>query len=136
MHQPSVSWHMIPMKFSSWSIICFGQKEPISVQFFRLLSALMKVHPSSHAIFETTRLGFIQILHHCSASWKRTPLYFLAQSLYTSTKKPIEKKFSDFCVVWWKFTKFLMSYMKSQVSFSLNFASLSRVIKDNCSVLF
>ena len=35
---------------------------------FRLLSALMKVHPIPHAIFETTRSGFIQILHHCSVS--------------------------------------------------------------------
>ena len=35
---------------------------------FRLLGALMKVHPISHAIFETTRSGFIQILHHCSLS--------------------------------------------------------------------
>ena len=31
---------------------------------FRLLGALMKVHSISQAIFETTRSGFIQILHH------------------------------------------------------------------------
>ena len=36
-------------KCSSWNIICFGQKEPIKVQFCRLLSALMKVHPLPHA---------------------------------------------------------------------------------------
>ena len=30
------------MKFSNWNIIFFGQKEPTKVQFFRLLSALMK----------------------------------------------------------------------------------------------
>ena len=38
----SVSWHIIPLKFSNWNIICFGQEEPINVQFFRLLSALKK----------------------------------------------------------------------------------------------
>ena len=50
MHHPSVPWHIIPLKFSSWSITCFGQKEPISVQFFRLLSALMKVHPIPYVV--------------------------------------------------------------------------------------
>ena len=37
-------------------------------QFFRLLSALMKVHPIPHGIFETARSRFIQILHRCSVS--------------------------------------------------------------------
>ena len=77
----SVSWHLIPLKFSSWNILCFGQKEPIKVQFFRLLRALMKVHPVPHAIFETTRSGFIQILYHCSGSWKINPLYFCSSNL-------------------------------------------------------
>ena len=53
-HHFSVSWHINPMKSSSWNI-CFGQKEPIKIQFFRLLSALMKVHQIPHGIFETTR---------------------------------------------------------------------------------
>ena len=48
--------------------ISFGQKEPINIQFFRFLSAVMKVHPIPHAIFQITRSGFIQILHHCSVS--------------------------------------------------------------------
>ena len=39
-------------------------------------------------------------------------------------------KFSDFWVVGWKFTKFLMPYLKPQVSFSLNFASLFNVMVD------
>ena len=51
-------------------------KEPIKVQFFRLLSALRKFHPIPHAIFESTRSEeFIQILHHCSLPWNTTPLY-------------------------------------------------------------
>ena len=48
--------------------IYFGQKEPVKVQFFRLLSALVKVHPIPHATFETLGSGFIQILHHCPVS--------------------------------------------------------------------
>ena len=137
MHHPSVSWHIIPMKFSSWNIICFGQKEPIKVQFFRLLSALMKVHPIPHAIFETTRSGFIQILHHCSVSWKITPLYFCSSNLvYFGQKEPIENKRSGFWVAGWKFSKVLMSHLKPQDSFSLNFALLFSVIRNNSSVLF
>ena len=138
MHQPLVSWHIILVKFSSWTIICFKKKEPIKVQFFRrLLSAIMKIHSIPHAIFETTRSGFIQILHHCPVSWKITPLYFCSSNLvYFGQKEPIENKFSDLWVVAWKFTKFLMTYLKSQVSFSLNFASFFSVMRDNSSVLF
>ena len=33
-----LSSHIIPLKFSSWNIICFGLEELIKVQFFRLLS--------------------------------------------------------------------------------------------------
>ena len=43
MYHPWVSWHIILLKVSNWNI-CFGQKEPINVQFFRFSSALMKVH--------------------------------------------------------------------------------------------
>ena len=137
MHPLSVSWHIIPLKLSNWNIILFGQKESINVQFFKLLSALMKVQPIPHAIFETTRSGFIQILHHCLVSWKITPLYFCSSNLvYFGQKEPIENKFSDLWVVAWKFTKFLMTYLKSQVSFSLNFASFFSVMRDNSSALF
>ena len=41
----------------------------------------------------------------------------------------------DFSLVVWKFTKFFMSYFKPQVSFSLNFASLFNVMRNNSSVL-
>ena len=88
---------------SSWNIINFGQKERIKVQFFNLLSALMKVHPIPHAIFETATPGFIQILHHCSVSWKITPLRFCSSNLvYFVQKEPIKKKFLEFLVVGWK----------------------------------
>ena len=130
MQHPSVSWHIIPLKFSNWNSICFGQKEPINVQFSDFFR-LMKVYPIRHANFETTRPGFIQILHHCSVSWKITPLYFFSSNLIY-----LGQKLLDFWVVGWKFTKFLMSYLKPQVSFSLNFASLFNVMGDKSSVLF
>ena len=113
-------------------LLCFGQKEPIKVQILTLLCVLMRVHPIPHARFQTTRSRFIQILYHCSVSWKITPLYFLSLNLYTLDKK----QFSDFWMVRWKFTKFFMSCLKLRVSFSLNFASIFSVMRDNSSVLF
>ena len=123
-----VSWHIIPTKFFSWSIICFGQKEPISLQFFKLLSALMKVQPIPQVIFETTTSEFIQILNHCSVSWEITPLH--------EWKEPVKVKFSDFWVVGWKLTKFFMSYLKPQISFSFKFTSLFSVMGEHSSALF
>ena len=65
--------------------------------FFRLLSVIMKVYLIPHAIFEITRQGFIQILHHCSVSWKINRLYFSSSNLiYFGQKEPIELKSSTF----------------------------------------
>ena len=125
------------MKFSSWNIICFGQKESIKVQFFRLLSALMKVHPMPHAVFETTRLVFVQILHHCPVSWNISLLYFCSSNqVYFGRKEPIKNKFLEFWVLGGKLFKLFMSYLKPQVCFSSNFASLFSVTRCNSSVLF
>ena len=39
-------------------------------------------------------------------------------------------------VLWWKFAKFLMSFLEVQVSFPSNFVSILSAIKHNSSVLF
>ena len=135
MPHASVSWLIICMRFSRWNIICFGQKEPIKVQFFRFLSALMKVHTTPHSIFETARSGFIHILVDCPVSWKMPPLHFFSSD-YFGQKELIKKKLSDFWLVGLNFAKFFMPYLKSQVGFSLNFASLISVMRDKSSVLF
>ena len=78
-HQVQIFSELLVLKLTRFLVIfqatsqfslklCFGQKEPIKVQIFNFLSALMKVHPILHASFETTRSRFIQILHHCSVS--------------------------------------------------------------------
>ena len=108
-HDTQFLWNFLP------ETLHFGQKEPIKVQIFRFLSALMKVHPIPHASFETTRSRFIQILYHCSVSWKITSLYFFyLKSLYFGQKELVEVKFSNFGEVGWKFTNSLMSYLKLQ----------------------
>ena len=50
------------------------------------LKGLMKLHPIPHAIFETARSRFIQVLHHCLVSWKINSLYFFSSNLYTLDK--------------------------------------------------
>ena len=112
-------------------------KRAYQKEIFRLLSGWVKIHQIPHVIFETTRSWFIQVLHHCSVSWKITLLYFCPSNLvYFGQKEPIKKKFSDFWVVGWKFIKFLMSYLKSQFSFSLNFESLFIVMKEILQYFF
>ena len=63
---------------------------------------------------------------------------FLAKTSYTLDKNSTSKW--NFRTFEWlgrlKFTKFLMTYLKSQFSFSLNFASLFNLMRDNSSVLF
>ena len=81
---------------SQFSIqLLFGQKEPMKVQIFKFLSALMKVHPIPHASFETTRSRFTQILHLCS-------LYFLSQTLMLWTKRAHRSEIFRFLSGWVK----------------------------------
>ena len=76
-HQVQIFSQLLALKLTKFLVIFqaasqfslklrFGQKELIKVQTFKFLSALMKVHLTPHASFETTRSSYIQILHHCS----------------------------------------------------------------------
>ena len=104
-HQVQIFSQLLALKLTKFLVIfqatsqfslklCFGQKEPIKVQIFKFLSALMKFHPIPHASFETTRVSFIQIFHHCSVSCLLCIFYL--KPLYFGQKEPIEVKFSDF----------------------------------------
>ena len=46
--------------------------------------------------------------------------------VYFGLKKPIINKFSIISVVGWKLNKFLQSYLKPKLSFSLNFSSIGK----------
>ena len=89
-HQVQIFSQLLVLKLTKFLVIFqatsqfslqlrFGQKEPTKVQIFKLLIALMKVHPIPHASFETARSRFIQILHHFSQ-------YFLSQTFILWTK--------------------------------------------------
>ena len=77
---------------------------------------------------------FCQTISHFS---QQTPLYLLAQRLHSFHKSsPSKCKFLDFPQLRLKFTKFLTSFFKLQVSFSSKLGSFFSVMKDNSSVLF
>ena len=66
------------------------------------------------------------MLNRLSVWWHMIPLKFSRWNIYFEQKEPMEVKFLDFWVVRWKFTKFLMSYFKPQISFhqTLHYSSL------------
>ena len=61
-------------------------------------------------------------------------IFFSSNIIYFGQKESIEVKFLGFWVIGWKFTKFLISCLKQQVSFSSNFSLLFSVMRDNSSV--
>ena len=77
-----------------------------------------------------------QILHYSSMLWHITALPFLASS-YSFNKSSTSKfRFSDLLLLALKFTKLLMSFLETRVSFCWNFASLSSVMRHNSFVFF
>ena len=57
-----------------------------------------------------------------------------SKPLYAFDKRnPSKCKFSDFQLLAWKLTKFLMSFFKARISFPLNFASPFSVMAQNSS---
>ena len=137
LHHHSVSWDMIPLKFSSWNITlwtervnqstnfqifqCFNESSPNSS--CQVWNHKVKTNSNFASLFSVIKLFILCI-------------FFYLKPLYFGWKEPVEVKFSIYWVVGWKFTKFLLSSLKLQVSFSLSFASVFSVLRDNYSVLF
>ena len=137
MHQLSESRHIIPLKFSSW-IIKLRTKRAHQITNFQIFECFIESSPNSSCQFWNHKVkvysNFVSLF---SVTKDNSSLFFLSQTDILSTKGVhIEVKFSDFWVFGWKFTKFFMWYLKLKVSFSLNFASLFSVMRDNSSVLF
>ena len=56
--------------------------------------------------------------------------------LFSSNSSPSTYKFSEFLMLVWKFTKFVMPFFKPEVIFSSKLASLFSVMRRNSSVHF
>ena len=85
--------------------------------------------------FPNHKWFYLQILLHSSVSWKITTLYFLGQTLHTLHERGQSRMFVDIWALGSKFTKFL-SFLKHEICFFLNWASLFSVMRHNSSVLF
>ena len=89
-YAPAVSWYIILWNFLTGTFFALDKKSP-SMHNFPDFGYSNESSPIPHAIFETTRSGFIQILHHCSVSWKITPLHFFRSKPYTLDKNSPSK---------------------------------------------
>ena len=107
-----MSWHIIPLKFSNLNIICFGQKEPIKIQIFRLFEFSNENSPnfSGHLWNYKVRVysNFASLL---SAMKDNSSLLFISNLMHFEQKESSKEKFSDIWVVAWKLTKFLSYFI-------------------------
>ena len=133
-HHSSLSWQITPLQILSSYIFNFEQKNPIKVPILRLAIALVKTCRIPHFIFQTASQFFYHISSHFLISSKITTLYFFRSNITEGTNQ--SASFWDFWVLGSKFIKF-SSFLKQQISFSWNFASIVSVMRyKNSSVLF
>ena len=89
------------------------------------MSGWVKIHQIPHVFFFK-----LCITLQCHETWLFC--IFSSKSLYALDKMIQSRcKFSDFQLLTWKLIKFLMSFLKPQVSFPLNFASPFSVMTHN-----
>ena len=136
---------------TTWEIWTISDKQwKVQKDEIRSATFVQKCIPSCKAL-NTEDLSNITLNYLCENSpnslcrfWNHKTFFttkllciFLAQILNTFyTSSPSKCKFSDFALLALKFTKSLMSFLESRVSFSSNFASLFSVMRHNSSVLF
>ena len=95
-HQSTNFFPLLALKFSKFLTPFFKQKLSFSSKFGSLFSVMRD----------------------------NSPVLFIAETLYAIDKKrPWKCKYSDIRLLAWKLTKFLVSFFKPPVSFSLNNAS-------------
>ena len=75
-HQSSVHTNCSSILFSSSNIIYFGQKQAIKVQIFEILECFRSKFVKFLMSIWTEKWIPLQILHHFSLSWHKTPSKF------------------------------------------------------------
>ena len=99
----------------------------LGLKFIKVLNSILKqpvISSSSFASF------FIVMTNNSPVNFK------LIHFLNLDKRIPSKSQFRDFQLLCIKFPKFLMSFLKVQIIFPSNFASLFSVIKHNSSALF
>ena len=118
------SWVQLNIAETLYNLV---KSSPLKCKFLILSSSWVKIHQIPYVTLETANQFFFRffIILQCHYLWLLCKF-----ALFTLNKKiPWKYQFWHFQVFWWKFAKFVMSFSKLQVIFSLNFASLFGVIK-------
>ena len=129
--------HNSPISFLPQTLYTLFKRSPLKCKFFRFSSARAKLPQIPYVNFELTSqfLFRFSIILHCHDT--KLPCQFQAHTFSTLDQSiPSKSQFFDFPVFWWKFTKFLMSFLKLHVSFRSSVASIFSAIKHNSSILY
>ena len=95
LQESSVSWNVTPLYFFKSNVVYFEQKAQSKCKFFRLSSALIKIHQilvlfETKIIFSSNFAPPFGIMRHISS------IAFLAETLYTFSKSILSKyKFGE-----------------------------------------
>ena len=126
LYPPSVSWKIIPLYFLSSSSIYFVEKEPIKGETFETFKCSGQNLSNSLCQFLNNTSVPLQISDPSSVSWKITPLYFLAQTIYTFLKRSPLK---------WKFVRLSRAQVKIHRIPHANFEMTSQFLFKFCIIL-
>ena len=129
LHDCSVSWKITHLYFFRRTLYTLLERDQSKCKFLRLLSARIKF--TKFLSFLKQQISFFfQILHHFSALWDTTSLYFSSWNfMYFQQKKPIKVK------IWWNFTWVVESlkFCSLMASFCKNKVSANKVQKSYLS---
>ena len=119
MHQLSVSWHIIPLKFSSWSIT-LRTKRAHQITNFQIFECFIESSSNSSCQFWNHKVkvysNFVSLF---SVTKDNSSVFFYLKPLYFGQKEPIKVKFSDFWVFGWKLISYVVFETTSQFFFKL-----------------
>ena len=113
----------------------FWTKTAHHCTIFRLLCAPIKVYPIPHTTFETTRSGFLQILHHYSVSWKITLYFFKLKPYMLWTKIAHWNQIFGLLSGWVKILQIPHVIFKTTSQFFFKLC-IFNIMPDKSSVLF
>ena len=118
-----VSFHL-NFASTSWSISLWT-KRAHQITNFQIFECFNEISPNSSCQFWNHNVKVysnFELLF--SVTKDNSTVLFYLNPLYLRKKEPIKVKFSDFWVLGWKITKFLMSKLKLQVRFSFLYSSV------------
>ena len=108
------------------SHIYFPQKEPIKVKIFETFECSGQILSNSLCQFWSDKLIPLQIWYPSSVSWKITPSYFLAQTIYTLLKRSLLK---------WKFLRLSSAKVKICQNPHVSFEVTSQFLFKFCVIV-